>query len=276
MTFLPFQLHMLLPEVVTLAEKAGEAVMKIYSEEDVGRTYKKDGSPLTRADMASHALIYPFLERLTPELPVLSEESNGFPYEERRSWQDFWLVDPLDGTKEFIQRHGDFTINIALISDERPVLGVVHAPVLNVTYFAANGVGAFKRTAETQAKPICVRNGEDTRLKVVVSRSHADEALVTLLNQIGVAECISMGSSLKACLVAEGKAHLYPRPSPTMEWDTAAAQCVVEAAGGIVTDLDGHNLKYNKPNLVNPHFLVSCDAQTHSAVLGRLGLPSSL
>lgn len=253
----PSIFQQLLPEIVLLGRKAGEAIMEIYAQTDFQTTYKDGDSPLTLADMVSHDLIIKNLETLTPEIPVLSEESKTLPYEVRQNWHTFWLVDPLDGTKEFIKRNGEFTVNIALIENQQPVLGVVHAPALSVTYYAARGVGAFKRTAENGTKQIAAGYSGSAPLRVVASRSHAGRELEKFLDRIGPVERISMGSSLKFCLVAEGAAHLYPRLGPTMEWDTAAAQCVVEMAGGALTDLLGHALTYNKPDLLNPHFVVS-------------------
>ena len=248
----------LIQEVVTIAEKAGEAVMEIYGQEDFAIAYKEDDSPLTRADIASHEIILRHLCAFTPDLPVLSEESESLPYAERQSWRALWLVDPLDGTKEFIKRNGEFTINIALIEESRPVLGVVYAPALNMTYFAAENVGAFKRSADNQVRRIVAAHEQHMPLRIVTSRSHEGDRLERFLEKIGPFEHIRMGSSLKLCLVAEGAAHLYPRLGATMEWDTAAAQCVVEMAGGTVTDLRGKTLIYNKPDLHNPHFMVSC------------------
>ncbi|MGH7797294.1 MAG: 3'(2'),5'-bisphosphate nucleotidase CysQ [Candidatus Binatia bacterium] len=251
------ELQRLLPCLVALSDKAGETVMKVYSQAEFAINCKEVGSPLTCADMASHNLIVEDLHTLTATVPVLSEESKTVPYDARRKWRRFWLVDPLDGTKEFIQRNGEFTVNIALVEDGRPILGVVHAPAINVTYFAAKGVGAFKQVAQTRTSAIAVGEYEPVRLKIVVSRSHPSEELEKLLNRIGPHECVNMGSSLKICLVAEGEAHLYPRLGPTMEWDTAAAHCVVEMAGGAITDLAGQTLRYNKPDLHNPDFIVS-------------------
>lgn len=231
--------------------------MEFYTQEELATTYKEFDSPLTCADIASHDLIVERLQALTPSVPVLSEESQAVPYQVRQAWRTFWLVDPLDGTKEFIKRNGEFTVNIALIDDGRPVIGIVHAPALNVTYFGANGWGAFKQTAQDQMRRIEVMQGQPIRPKVVVSRSHESEEIKRFLDKIAPLECLSIGSSLKICLVAEGEAHLYPRLGPTMEWDTAAAHCVVEMAGGAITDLAGQPLRYNKPDLHNPHFIVS-------------------
>ncbi len=262
-TEVPKDMNTLLSDIVATAESAGEAVMEVYAGADLGTRYKEDDSPLTRADLASHRLIKARLEALTPHIPVLSEESKAVPYSERRAWSLFWLVDPLDGTKEFVKRNGEFTVNIALVREGKPILGVVHAPALKSTYWAAASLGAFKRANGGEALPIRTQHYTEGALRLVASRSHAGaqtEAFVTRLREdarIGEIDLVSIGSALKLCLVAEGAAHLYPRFGPTMEWDTAAAQCVVEVAGGKVTDLEGQALHYNKENLLNPFFLVS-------------------
>ncbi|MEJ2697354.1 MAG: 3'(2'),5'-bisphosphate nucleotidase CysQ [Candidatus Sulfobium sp.] len=245
-------------KIIEIAELAGKAVMDVYSREDPGTTYKEDCSPLTLADTASQKVILAALRKLTPELPVLSEESKTVPYEERKAWRAYWLVDPLDGTKEFIKRNGEFTVNIALIEGGVPVMGVVNAPVLGRTYYAARGEGAFRKEAGKEPERIGVSSDSAGVLKVAGSRSHGVGALEKFLEGLGPHELVSMGSSLKFCLVAEGSAHLYPRLGPTMEWDTAAAQCVVEEAGGFVTDLQGNRLRYNKEDLHNPNFIVVC------------------
>lgn len=251
-----YSLELLVPQVVAVAMKAGDAVMNVYSEGNFDTTYKENDSPLTRADMASHCLISEELQQLTPNFPILSEESKSVPYEIRKHWDTFWLVDPLDGTKEFIKRNGEFTVNIALIKNGEPILGVVYAPALEITYWAAKDLGAFKRSKEGVTEQITVSNYGEGPLKIVASRSHAGELLTQFLETLSNYECVSMGSSLKLCLVAEGTAHLYPRLGPTMEWDVAAAHCVVAEAGGTVTDLDERPLKYNKPNLLNSYFMV--------------------
>lgn len=247
----------LLLKVVAIAAHAGQAIMEIYADPASVVTTKADNSPLTQADLASDRVIGAGLAELALGYPILSEESAQIAYDERKNWQRFWLVDPLDGTKEFIRRNGEFTVNIALIENGEPVLGVVYAPVLDVCYFAARGVGAFVRRGSEAASTIRVREpvaGEP--VLVVASRSHSDERTTALLHKLGDCQCISMGSSLKLCLVAEGAAHLYPRLGPTMEWDTAAAHAVVKQAGGRVCDLDGAELRYNKADLHNPEFLV--------------------
>jgi 3'(2'), 5'-bisphosphate nucleotidase len=244
-------------QVIAIAKAAGQGIMAVYNQPPGKIVLKTDQSPLTEADLISNQIIVSELARLTPDIPILSEESAAIPYQQRADWQRFWLVDPLDGTKEFIKRNDEFTVNIALIERNQPVLGVVHAPALDVCYAGAAGVGAF---VERQQQPaarirISLRNAQDT-LKVVASRSHRDARTTTLLDRLGPHECISMGSSLKFCLVAEGSAHFYPRLGPTMEWDTAAAHAVVNAAGGTVCDLSGAALRYNKADLHNPEFFV--------------------
>lgn len=246
----------LLNNIIEIAVKAGEEIMTVYNSNDFNVELKNDDSPLTRADIAANDVIVAALGQLTPDIPILSEESAKAPYELRKEWTKFWLVDPLDGTKEFIKRNGEFTVNIALIENGVPILGVVYAPVLETTYSAADGIGAFKQEKENLTQQIKTADHRDQKLKVVASRSHAGPDLQEFLDSLGDYDVISMGSSLKLCLVAEGKAHLYPRLGPTMEWDTGAAHAVVNAAGGKVTDLDKEPLQYNKENLLNPYFMV--------------------
>jgi 3'(2'), 5'-bisphosphate nucleotidase len=244
-----------LDAVIAIARDAGRAILEIY-EGGFDVEHKQDGSPLTLADQAANQLIVTRLEVLTPELPVLSEESATIAYSDRARWKRFWLVDPLDGTREFVKRNGEFTVNIALIEDGRAILGVVHVPVTGVTYSGCIGAGAWREERGGLRRAIGVRPCP-ARPVVVASRSHAGEALQAYLEQLGDHDTISMGSSLKLCLVAEGTADLYPRLGPTSEWDTAAAQAIVEAAGGRVTDINGAPLRYNKPDILNPWFLVS-------------------
>ncbi len=225
-----------------------------------GVSYKDDGSPLTEADTASNTVIMTGLKGLTPRLPVLSEESVEIPFGERSTWERFWLVDPLDGTKEFLRRSGEFTVNIALIEAGRPILGVVYVPASAVLYFGAEGVGAFKSDGgsfEGARAITAVASAKAREIpRIVASRMHRDDKLEDFLSRIGAHEPVSMGSSLKFCLVADGSADLYPRFGPTMEWDTGAADAIVRASGGVVTDHNGEELKYNKPDLHNPAFMV--------------------
>jgi len=253
-------LQSLLEQTITLSIQAGEEILKIYNTDFAIET-KNDQSPLTTADLASHHCLVDGLEKLSPKLPILSEESADIPYSERKQWETYWLIDPLDGTKEFIKRNGEFTVNVALIQGNRPILGVVYVPVNGICYSAAKGLGAWKQSQDQQALPISVRKQVTKPLTVVGSRSHQTEELTRYLERLGPHELVSMGSSLKLCLVAEGKADLYPRIGLTSEWDTAASQCVVEQAGGKVTNLQGQILDYNtKQEYLNPYFLVFGDA----------------
>lgn len=244
-----------LDTVRAISVEAGVRILDVYRR-DFSVAHKADDSPLTEADRAAHELIVARLAALTPDVPILSEESAPADYAARLAWQRFWLVDPLDGTKEFVSRNGEFTVNIALIEHGQPVLGVVHVPVRAETYSACRDAGAFLDRAGT-IEPIRARRFSGTHATVVASRSHAGKETTAFLDSLGGHDVVSMGSSLKFCLVAAGAADVYPRLGPTMEWDTAAAQCVVEQAGGRVTDTQGRALVYNKPDLHNPWFIVS-------------------
>ncbi|MGB0954499.1 MAG: 3'(2'),5'-bisphosphate nucleotidase CysQ [Panacagrimonas sp.] len=251
----------LLSAVHEIAVQAGDRIMQVYHRADFGVQLKDDQSPLTQADLAAHQHIVDALNRLTVGYPVLSEEDADIAFAERQSWRRYWLVDPLDGTKEFINRNQDFTVNIALIEDGFPVLGVVHGPALECTYLAAQGDGAHK-----------VSDGKTTRIQTrsapevpsfVVSRSHKNPALDAFLAAAPPHQAVSRGSSLKFCQVAEGSADLYPRTGPTSEWDTAAGQCVAEQAGAKVVRLpQAERLRYNQTeSLLNPFFAVIGDPQ---------------
>ena len=224
---------------------------------------KADASPVTEADERAERIIVERLRALAPAIPVVAEEAVAAgQVPEIGPW--FWLVDPLDGTKEFINRNGEFTVNVALVRDHKPVLGVVAAPVLNLVYYGVAGAGAFVAHEGGAAQPIKVRHPAADPLVIVGSRSHRGDSLDSVLERIGAHEMRPMGSSLKFCLVAEGTADFYPRLGPTCEWDTAAAQAVVEAAGGSVTTLDGLPLRYNeRDTLLNPHFLAIGDTSRH-------------
>ena len=247
----------LLEGVEEISRRAGQEILEIYEQADGEVTYKDDKSPLTAADLASHKVLAAGLAKLAPEIPVLSEEGASMAYRERRGWTRFWLVDPLDGTKEFVKRNGEFTTNVALIEDGVPILGVVHCPTLERTYLAARGVGASRRDGDGEARPIRAAGSGGEELVIVASRSHAGPELAAFLAALPAHRLTSMGSSLKLCLVAEGAADFYPRLAPTMEWDTGAAHAVVLEAGGRVINTEGEALAYNKENLLNPHFLVA-------------------
>jgi 3'(2'), 5'-bisphosphate nucleotidase len=247
--------HLVEPVVAT-AVRAGAAILEIYATNfDVAA--KDDDSPLTQADMAAHRSIMDSLRKLTPDTPVISEESGLPDFDVRALWKRYWLVDPLDGTREFVKRNGEFTVNIAFIENHRPVLGVVHVPVSGKTYVGCAGNGAELRSADGGRRAIHIAPESASPVRVVGSRSHRGASLDGFLEKLGDFEMVPMGSSLKFCLVAEGAADVYPRLGPTSEWDTAAAQAVVEQAGGTVTQLDGKPLMYNvKSDILNPHFVV--------------------
>ena len=250
----------LLNKIENTAIKAGVAILEIYNSTDMGINIKDDDSPLTKADIAAHNIIVDDLQSYTPDIPVLSEESTNISYDIRKKWKKYWLVDPLDGTKEFIKKNGEFTVNIALIEDGKPTLSVVYVPVSNVSYTAAKGYGAFKKH-DGKRQQICTHKPARNIPIVVGSRSHISADVGTYLEKLGNHELTAMGSSLKFCLVAEGNADLYPRLGLTSEWDTAAAQCIVEQAGGHVVTMDNQPLTYNsKDSLLNPYFMVYGDA----------------
>ena len=241
-------------ELEPIARAAGDAILTIYRQ-PFAVEYKQDESPLTAADQGAHEVIVQALARLTPDIPVLSEESDAETMQARLGWSRYWLVDPLDGTKEFVSRNGEFTVNIALIDHGRPVWGLVYAPVLDKLWYGGKEVGAW-RVADGTHKAIQTRPHEAGHAwRVVGSRNHLSQATLDYLAPLGEVELVSMGSSLKFCIIAEGGAELYPRLAPTCEWDTAAAQAVLEGAGGSVTQLDGTALAYNKPNILNPWFV---------------------
>ena len=284
----PYQLKDHLLTALLASKEAGLAILDVYKQ-DFDVSYKEDKSPLTLADQRSHDIIVGHLaDPSVKSLPILSEEGKGIPFEQRRAWEYFWLIDPLDGTKEFIKRNGEFTVNIALIYRHRPVLGVIFAPVNNVFYFASEGLGSFKLknddvfelfddkaseiNKDSVLKEIIKHSDKlpcydtpldthDSQLVIVGSRSHPSkefEAFVeTMRTRYEKVEVISSGSSLKLCLVAEGQADIYPRLGPTMEWDTAAGQAIVEQANGSVLNYEtGEPLQYNKKNLLNSWFIV--------------------
>lgn len=242
-------------KINSLAIAAGHKVLSIY-DRDFDIQEKPDNSPLTEADLASHHCIVDALSEYTPDIPILSEESSDISWEERRHWKAYWLIDPLDGTKEFIKRNGEFTINIALIIDGEAVLGAVYAPVIDVLYYGVKGLGAWKQT-DTQLLPISVVESAESPVRVVGSRSHQSEEMQQYLKKFSSYELVPMGSSLKICLVAEGEADIYPRLGPTSEWDTAAAHAVLSAAGGSCYVYETEKeLTYNtKESLLNPYFI---------------------
>lgn len=245
----------LLDKLVDAAREAGRAILAVYSS-GFEVSYKPDRSPVTTADRQSHEIINERLTKLSPHIPLLSEEGKDINYAARRGWKEFYLIDPLDGTKEFISGNGEFTVNIALIRDSRPVAGVIYVPVEDVMYYALKGHGAYMTKGDGPPRRISVSAGTGPEgLIVVASRSHASQALEDFLRNLKVKERVSRGSSLKFCLVAEGKADIYPRLGPTWEWDTAAGHAILEEAGGRVVDLKGRALIYNKESLKHEGFI---------------------
>lgn len=248
-------------KIITISKKAGKAILEIYTrnfsvEYKESITFKEGTSPLTEADNKSHEIIEKELKGITPEIPILSEESKEIPYEKRKNWKRFWLIDPLDGTKEFIKKNGEFTINIALIEDGKPILGVVYVPVEDVVYYGDIN-GSFRQIKDNEPEKLPIKNNHE-KLIVVASRSHFTDETKEYIEKIGKDyELISKGSSLKICAVAEGTADIYPRLGPTMEWDTAAAHAVIKFAGKHIYQYKTEKeLIYNKENLLNPYFIV--------------------
>lgn len=245
----------MLEKIIKIAEKTHKPILDIYNSDDFDIELKGDNSPLTKADMKSNEIITKSLREAFPDIPIISEEDKELEYDYRKNFTKFFLVDPLDGTKEFIKKNGEFTVNIALIEDNYPVLGVISAPVLDIIYYGSINNGAFKKENNSIIK-INVSDKDDSGLITVQSRSHSGDSEKEFYSKFKIKDSMSRGSSLKFCMVAEGKAHLYYRSGPTMEWDTAAGQAIVEAAGGKVYQFE-KRMKYNKEILKNEGFVVS-------------------
>jgi len=249
----------MLEKIIETAREAGAAILEFYSE-DIEVVDKEDDSPLTKADLAAHHIIVDALAEIDPDTPVISEESGVPGYEERKNWNKFWIVDPLDGTKEFIKKNGEFTVNIALIDEGEPVLGVVYIPAKDVLYYAEKGKGSYKVEDRNKPQRILSEAADLSKpLTVIQSRSHGSDSLKDDLKKKGITmkDSVKAGSSLKFCLVAEGKADIYPRMGPTMEWDVAAGDCVYRNSAE-----DGQHyspLTYNKKDLLNSGFLIGLD-----------------
>jgi len=247
----------LINEIIAISKEAGKIIMKIYSS-NFDYQIKKDLSPLTKADQMSHEFICKKLQLITPDIPILSEEDSDISFETRLVWDKYWLIDPLDGTKEFIKRNGEFTVNIALIANNIPILGVIHVPVSNETYWGLKNKGSFYEEGEKKPEKINVSNETNTPIRITASRSHPSKQLNDFLEKIGDYKIIEKGSSLKFCLIASGKADFYPRLGPTCEWDIAAGHAIAEYAGAKVTKTDGSKILYNiKESYLNDNFFVS-------------------
>lgn len=250
----------LIPEINRIAIAAGDKILEVYhSDMDFGVEAKSDDSPLTIADKQANEVIVAGLEALEHQFPIISEENKLLDYTDRKDYTHFWLVDPLDGTKEFIKKNGEFTVNIALVLNDRPVLGVVYTPVTKELFYAYKGAGAYK---SVDGNPTQIHANaytlQDANLRVICSRSHLNEETQAFVDKLETPELVSKGSSLKFLMLAEGKAELYPRIAPTMEWDTGAAQIILEEAGGSVIQYGTDTpLQYNKENLLNPYFVAS-------------------
>ncbi len=249
----------LIPDLLEIAQRAGNAILQVYNQEDFGIEVKSDQSPLTKADMASNKIICEGLVKLPLVYPIISEENKEVAYNERKNWRRCWLVDPLDGTKEFIKRNGDFTVNIALVQNGETVLGVVGIPLHDEIYWAVKGEGAFLvRNGKDEKISAASFNTADPGLKIVASRSHLNQETQDYISHFTEPQLVSRGSALKFLLLAKGEAHVYPRIAPTMEWDTAAAQIILEEAGGkLLVHETGQPMTYNRENLRNPAFIAT-------------------
>jgi len=245
----------ILPDVLKIADEAGEKVLHIY-ESDFKVRYKEDNSPITVADEAAHEIICNGLRNISQDIPILSEEGKSIPWEERKHWRRFWLIDPIDGTREFTQRNGEFTVNIAMIEDGQPVMGVVTAPALRTAYWGIVGESAHMRDRTGRIHRIRVAEPKATR-RVVASKNHLNDETRAFIEKLGDHELVQAGSSLKFCRIAEGHADIYPRMGPTSEWDTAAAHAILVAAGGQVKTLEGEPLRYGKEDILNPWFVAA-------------------
>lgn len=247
-------------KIIEISKEAGLAILEVYKT-DFDVDYKEDESPLTAADQAANDIIVKALAEHYPEIPIISEEIKNMEYDERKSWEQCWVVDPLDGTKEFLKRNGEFTVNIALVKNGVPILGVIYVPVKDITYYNEIGGKAYKQLGTDEANEISAKAPEGESISVVASRSHLNEDTENFIEekkkQFSDIDIVAAGSSLKFCLVAEGTAHVYPRFAPTMEWDTAAGQAIAVAAGAkVLRHPEMTPLEYNKENLLNPYFLV--------------------
>ena len=252
---LAIALDKVLEDLVDISRKAGNEILDVYKD-SFEITLKEDLSPLTDADKRSNEVIISKLKSIYPGIPILSEEEKEVQFSARKSWEMFWLIDPLDGTKEFVKRNGEFTVNIALIKNQLPIAGVVYAPTKNIFWYGAENIGSYKLEEGSKAKRIEVNQSTDSPVKVVTSRSHPSAKLESYLKRFSEYEIVHMGSSLKICLVADGTAHVYPRLGPTMEWDSGAGHAVLKFAGGELLDTETSvELKYNKEILRNPDFI---------------------
>ena len=251
----------LVEQLIEISKEAGKAILEIYNT-NFDYQIKEDLSPLTKADILSHNIICQRLKVLTPDIPILSEENSDIPFNIRSLWKQYWLVDPLDGTKEFIKRNGEFTVNIALIENNIPIFGVIYIPVSNEIYWGLENDGSYYQKNIHEKKRIQVSEINNRTLRIITSRSHENKLPHSFLDQMDNVEIINKGSSLKFCLIASGEADIYPRLGLTSEWDTAAGEAIVKFAGGQVVTTNGEQILYNKnSSFINPQFIVSSDNQ---------------
>lgn len=257
--------------LIDISIAAGNAIMDVY-ETNFDIETKDDQSPLTRADTISNMIICDALSKMTPDIPILSEESSYIPFNERSKWKKYWLIDPLDGTKEFIKKNGEFTTNIALIINHSPVFGIIHAPAINETYWGSEMGGCYFLQGKSPLDKVRLRtsNNKD-KIRIISSRSHPSGDLKKLLEKLDCFEILGIGSSLKFCLIAKGEADCYPRLGPTSEWDTAAGEIIAKSAGAEVIDITGQSIKYNyKDSFLNPHFIVTNNDKIKSKIFSKL------
>jgi len=247
----------LIEQLIDLSIEAGDAILEIYDSE-IDVQVKSDNSPLTKADLKSNSIIVKRLKTLVPNIPILSEEEADISFNVRSKWNEYWLIDPLDGTKEFVNKNGEFTVNIALIRDHKPIFGLIHLPIKKHTYWGCKDKGSFFLDQGNNIKKINVSNHMNQPIRIATSRSHPSEKLTNLLNKIDNYELLEVGSSLKFCLIASGEADIYPRLGPTSEWDIAAGHAIVSFAGGSIQHVDGSEIKFNeKKNYINKDFIAS-------------------
>lgn len=254
-------------DILKQVNKASAAILDIYKSADLEIEYKKDNSPLTLADKTSHDVLVLGLKRIYPDIPILSEEGQDVSYQIRKNWKYFWVIDPLDGTKEFISGNGEFTINLALVKEDKPVFGIVAAPTKDTIYFANKGEGAYKK--EDDNAPEKIEASKVTKGKTVIARtrSHKNKKEEPIIAKLGLTKTIHAGSALKFCLVAEGKADIYLRGGPTMEWDTAAGDCIANEAGATTYTIDGKPFLYNKQNLLNSGLICTANPEIKSKII---------
>jgi len=257
----------LIEQLIEISKEAGKAILEVYNS-NFDYQLKEDLSPLTKADTLSNHIICERLKALTPNIPILSEENSDIPFNIRASWKQYWLIDPLDGTKEFIKRNGEFTVNIALINNNEPVFGVIYIPVNNRLFWGSRDYGSYEIESDMRERKIHVSN--KNLKKIACSRSHSNPEFNNFLENLDTYTTVKIGSSLKFCLIANGEIDIYPRLGPTSEWDIAAGEAILRSAGGCIIDLEGKNIIYNKKNIINPSFIAASNLNTAEEISGLI------